>query len=243
MIDRLVRAARSLSKWQWLAIAIGAVVIGVFVDHWWPLYGGPVRGIVIDATTSRPLPDAIVVVKWRGHLGGVHGPRYPCYHVALARSDGEGKFIVPSWFYDVITGKGPEWLVSVDAHRTDKPIEYIAYKPGYFIPQQPYPVGPRDDIVVRMQPFVGTTLQRLTYLSDFTDQPIMCEADDKTLIPIYDAVYQEAKSTAASPQELELTDSLLTGLEAAEFGNTVALDRKGQRRVQRLREKESEQPK
>src|SRR5258705_13766622 len=98
------------TKWQWLVIAIVALIFLVLSSHWWLLYGRPVRGIVIDASTSAPLVDATVVVKWIGSLSGVHGPSYPCYHVALATTGKDGSFYVPFWWQQTYVGASPSWL-------------------------------------------------------------------------------------------------------------------------------------
>ena len=60
----------------------------------------------------------------------------------------------------------------------------------------------------------------------------MCEADDKSLIPIYQAAYEEGKRLRIS-QELRLVDALLTGLESAQYGNETALRRSGTRSAER----------
>ena len=245
MLTRAIRAVKNVSKWKWLAIAVLAIVVSVFVDHWWPLYGGPVGGVVLAATTSEPIPNAFVIVKWRGSVGGgiVHGPRYVCYHVAVARTDSDGKFYVPAWFHDVIFGQGPDWLASVNALSMAQPVEFTAYKSGYAATNQ-YPVARGEDISIKLEPFQGTTLQRLGYLAVELDEKLLaCDADDKTQIPIYQTAYEEGLKIARSPEELKLVDSLLVVLESAQFGNDVALDRKAQRRLQRIRAEQSEQTK
>lgn len=228
-----------------IAIGSAVVVVGLFVmafaSQRWPLSGGPVHGVVLDGTNNRPLADATVVVKWIGHLSGVHGPSYPCYHVALAQSSPEGHFDVPAW--QMKRDDGPSWLRGMSTADMQAPLAVAAYKRGYFIERGPEPFAKDVIVLVKMEPFVGTVQERLSYLSGFIGQPIMCDADDKTLIPIYQAAYEEGKAIAKSPAELETANILLIGLESAQYGNSVALDRNGQRWLQQMRTKESERSK
>ena len=85
---------------------------------------------------------------------------------------------------------------------------------------------------VLMEPFQGTTLQRLGYLAGAFYPP--CDADAKTLIPVYRALYEEGLTIARSPQELKTVDTLLVQLESAQFGNSEALKRAGQREGERF---------
>jgi len=184
------------------------------------LNGGPVDGVVLDATTQQPIANAMVVIKWHGVLPTIHSNSVPCYHVELAATDAIGRYHINRWRFE--TKGHAEWIAQVNE---TGPIVPVAYKPGYVMPLR----RQDDPKRVLLEPFEGKTQDRLLYLIDRFDREIMCEADDKTLIPIYQAAYEEGRTIARSPQELRLVDTLLTGLESAQYGNETALRRSGVR--------------
>ena len=191
------------------------------------LTGDAVDGVVVDATTQQPIPGAMVLLKWRGVLPTVHSNSVPCYHAELATTDAQGRFHTNAW--RVETKDHVDWLGYVTPR---EPPEPVAYKPGYAMPRR-YQDDPRR---VLLEPFLGTTLERLDYMTGPFDRQLICEADNKTIIPAYQAAYAEAQSIAQTPQELALVDTLLTALESAQYGNSIALDRKAQRRMERAKE-------
>jgi hypothetical protein len=222
-------------NWQWLVIGACGLAFLVLSSHWWLLYGGPVRGSVLDASTSRPLPNTMVVVKWIGSMSGVHGASYPCYHVVLTKTGEDGHFYVPFWWKQTYAGAN-SWAQGIWTTTVERPIEYAAYRPGYVMTQPVYPMGRGDDFNIRMEPFTGATQERLSYLAGPFNREIACSAYEESLLPIYEAAYAEAKAIARSAVEQELLDTILTGLESIQYGNSAALSRKGARRWQRMEE-------
>jgi len=194
------------------------------------LTGKAVDGMVIDATTQQPIPGAMVLLKWRGVLPTVHSNSVPCYHAELATTDEQGRYHTNAW--RVETKGHVEWLGYVSP---SEPPEPVAYKPGYVMPAR-YQADPRR---VMMEAFHGTTSERLRYLvGTFYQNEVTCDADIKTPIPIYQAAYEEASKIAGAPEDQGVLDSILTELESAQYGNSVALDRKTQRRLERLKKEE-----
>jgi hypothetical protein len=167
------------------------------------------------------------LIKWRGTLPTIHSNSVPCYHVELATTDENGRYHTNAWF--IWTKDHAPWVAQISQ---TGPIEGVIYKRGYAMPSR-YQGNPAR---ILAEPFKGTTQERLNYLVGPFDRDIMCDADDKSQIPIYQAAYEEGKANAQSIEELELVDTLLTGLEAAQFGNSIALSRKGARRAQRAQQ-------
>lgn len=194
------------------------------------LTGEAVDGVVIDATTQQPIPGAMVLLKWRGVLPTVHSNSVPCYHAELTTTDAQGRFHTNAW--RVETKGHVEWLGYVSP---SEPPEPVAYKPEYVMPAR-YQADPRR---VLLEPFSGTTLERLDYLvGRFYQYEASCDADIKTPIPIYRAAYEEGGNIARTPAELKLVETLLVELETAQFGSNVALERKDQRNLQRMGEQQ-----
>jgi hypothetical protein len=194
------------------------------------LTGGPVDGVVVDATTQQPIAGAMVLVKWRGVLPTIHSNSVPCYHAELATTDAQGRYHINSW--RVETKGHVEWMAHISQ---TGPVEPVAYKAGYRMSARQQ----EDTMGVLMDPVRGTTLQRLGYLAaELDDRQLACDADEKTQIPIYRAAYEEGARLAQTPTEQRIVDSLLVVLESAQFGNSEALDRKTQRKLERLEQEE-----
>ncbi len=110
------------------------------------LTGGPVDGVVLESSTLAPVPDAMVIGKWKGILPTIHSNSIPCYHVELAFTDGQGKFRLPAW---TLHTKGhQEWMAYIN--QTD-PVDVVVYKPGYMMPQR----HQDDPARVLVDPFIG----------------------------------------------------------------------------------------
>lgn len=205
----------------------------VLMSNYAPLSGGPVHGVVSDAKSNEPLAGAIIIVHWIGHLSGSHGPRYPCYYIALARSDENGVFDVPKW--KLSRDDGPRWYRGMTTDNIEEPIETLAYKPGYFLERSPVTSAVNKDVSLKMEPFVGSVQKRLGYLVSPFGRHVMCDADDKALIPLYQAMYDEAKASATTAEELKTANYLLVALETAQYGNEEALTRSGARELDRIK--------
>lgn len=173
----------------------------------------PVRGVVLEAGSNRPLADATVYIQWMayGSAAGLHS-RTACTRIDFARTDGQGRFELP--------GGGGAGLINV-------------YKPGYvqFKPVDQYgnPVDDRplaEPKKLFMQPFTGTVKERLEYLMQ-QSRGKECgprEGYAKKLEPFYGALYLEAKGIAAAnrhsltSQDKEMIRSLHGAVEELEFG-------------------------
>lgn len=60
-------------------------------------FARPVSGVVVEAGTGRPLPGAVVLVRWFRIQADLVHSREVCYHLETAVADGEGKFSTPRW--------------------------------------------------------------------------------------------------------------------------------------------------
>lgn len=216
-------------------VAVFAVTetVPLLVSNFAPLTGGPVHGVVVDANTNLPLQGATVIVHWVGHLSGSHGPSYPCYHVALAQSNEKGIFNVPKW--NMSREDGHSWTRGMTTSDMEKPIKVLAYKPGYVLEQGRVGFSVDEEVLLRMAPFVGSVMSRLSDLVSPFSYHVMCDADDKSLLPLYKAMYDEAAATAKTSEELKLADHLLIALETAQYGNNEALSRAGAREINHIK--------
>lgn len=180
----------------------------------------PIEGVVREEGTNKPVPEAIVVVRWQGHLG-YSGTI--CYHVETTKSDAEGRYRIPAWSkpspYGNITDR--TWLSWV-------------YKPGY-----QYARVQRIKGVSYIQPFTGTREDRFKYLFRLDQSIASCrspEAEEENLVTFYRALYEEMKALAESREEADFADGYLKRAETLELGREEAERRARARAEQRNRQ-------
>src|SRR2546421_686542 len=79
------------------------------------LISKPITGAVIDASTGKPVPDAVVTAKWIGSYSTVAHGGMRCAKGLATVTDASGRFTFPEW-----TMKHPDLdglLVEVTAFR------------------------------------------------------------------------------------------------------------------------------
>lgn len=157
--------------------------------------GAPPRpGIVKDAQTGKSVPDAYVVVNWEATYGIGHGVT-SCYRVRFAKTGGHGEYLIPGW----MAVPKPFCQINFQGRVT-------VYKPGYRSPRYGEYNGKRlgEDALTS---FTGTAHERLEYLQDIA-RDISCLYQDKEILPVYKAVYEEARGLVTSDEDRELANRL-----------------------------------
>jgi len=206
-----LKMSRKCRKYQSLL----GVILAVFSLTACGLSGGPESGKVIDASTNEPVEGAIVVARWIGHLATwAHGSTN-CYHVESTTTDESGEFHIPKWKKEYTE----DWQKNVRPRYVDVTV----YKPDYqFSPRQ---LEEQSHLkgVYYIEPFKGSTEERLTYLSS-----VAVSCSDKTeieinLLTLYKSLYKEAKSLAVINKEDKLKVLYrLRDLERLELGSDKA---------------------
>ena len=72
------------------------VIVALFPLSACGLSGSAIKGQVLEAETNKPIPGAIVVVRWHGTWAPPAGTS-TCYHVESAMTDAEGRYKTPAW--------------------------------------------------------------------------------------------------------------------------------------------------
>ncbi|MEX2164322.1 MAG: hypothetical protein WD823_08780 [Sulfuricaulis sp.] len=158
------------------------------------LSGKAIDGKVLEEGTQQPIPSAIVVARWQGHLASWGHGKTVCYHVLTTTSDERGHFHFPAWKKDITE----DWQKNI------RPEDVLidAYKPGYGLPTAP---SQKREIVL-LKPFTGTRGQRFQSLwRNF--RATGCHAAGRSarnLYPLYKATYEESKPLAATDEEKRL---------------------------------------
>jgi len=176
------------------------------------LSGGPVDGQVSEEGTGRPIGGAIVILSWIGTWSAIAEAHTSCYHVESAITDANGRYHIPVW-HEI--WKGPFFAPS---H-----MEITSYKRGYerstdFFKTQAQ--RKNNDILRR---FKGTTAERLVYLLSQIGKE--CGSRDEympKILPLYQALYKEAESIAATPQDRKIVGSLHYSVDVLELGSEEA---------------------
>lgn len=165
-----------------------------------------IQGQVLDLGTNKPIPGAIVIAMWQETLSAAPIPadsRTVCSHVETAITDEQGHYQLPTW-------NGYE------------PSVYSSYKPGYIRSNEYYRLQQKvDQYVDLLEPFKGISKERIKYL-DRLDSMRSCSENTK-LIPLYRAIYEEAKSIAVTQEDKKIVEELLFGVESLELGSSEAL--------------------
>ncbi len=159
-----------------------------------------IEGQVVEAGTNKPIPGALVVVRWQGHVGWTGTV---CFHVETAISDGNGLYRIPAWHKPSPYG---------DVRGAHYP---VAYKPGY---EDTVPVND----TVRLKPFTGTRGERLGYLSRAAVSCSHVKEIEIKLLPLYKALYDEANRIAVTREEKIKALHHLKDIEKLELGSTQA---------------------
>lgn len=150
-----------------------------------------IEGRVLEEGVDKPIPDAIVVVRWIGRTtsGSMFvEARDVCYHVEMAATDEKGRYQTKGWSQE----QHKDYTLKFDHMRVD------AYKRGYGLSQ----AIPRNDENVYLAPFKGTREERLKYLMNLSGLASCYGAkDEKALFPIQKALYLEARGLAVTSRD------------------------------------------
>ena len=181
------------------------------------LSGEAIEGRVLEEGTNKPIAGAIVVVRWMGDTTSgswLVESRTSCYHVETATTDGQGSYRTKPWRQP----QHKDYTVKFNRIAID------AYKPGYGFPDK----LSRTTEVEYLSPFKGTREARLDYLRSLSGKECGSQHDyAKKLIPLYRALYEEARAIAVTPIEKHIAGGLHYSLDRLEVGEVESLKRLG----------------
>jgi len=176
------------------------------------LSGGAIKGKLLEQGTNKPIPGGIVLVRWYGHVssGSIFvEARTLCYHVETSTTDEQGRYQTKAWRQP----QKKDYTVKFDY------IGVQGFKRGYQLPYGKPQVEGKTYLV----PFNGTRKERLENLK--LQARAGCEGPKdnlKKLIPLYRALYEEAKSIAITTDDKEIVKSLHYDLDSLELGEAEA---------------------
>ncbi len=156
--------------------------------------GSGIEGQVVEQGTNNPISGAIVIARWHGTASLLVDSQTVCVHVESTVTDDQGRFHFSRWY------QAPRRLVSgVQPTVT-------AYKPGY-------EARLFEEKIYHLKPFTGGRRERLRYIEQVKQSTVSCadpKANGKNLIPLYRALYEEAKPLAQTSDEQSIADGFLS---------------------------------
>lgn len=167
----------------------------------------PIQGQVLEEGINKPVAGAIVVGRWIGTVShGIVESRTVCYQVETTTTDESGRFALPP------TEKEYKY------HDGDRYTSITAYKPGYETYSPPGYVRSEEykRNIRYLKPFAGTREERLKYIERIKQSTVSCadpKANGKNLIPLYRALYEEAKPLAQTREEQSIADGFLSWIK------------------------------
>jgi hypothetical protein len=156
--------------------------------------GKELHGVIVNAETGEPIPDAIVVAKWITSSGTAGGSELVCFHVGTATTNAAGEYYMPAW-----RQKSPF------SSKYERDIFVYSYKADY---RWQYRFPPREGYITeyitdKLVPFHGTAKERLEYL-DYVGRNLLCFSggeSKKALLPLQNALLEEARSLTQSEND------------------------------------------
>jgi hypothetical protein len=175
-------------------------------------------GTVIDGGTGKPLSGVYVVTTWSADVFKGIESSHSCFKVEASQTDSEGKFHIAS---------SPANLNPLLYNWERDPLWF--YKKGYAYLETVRGTG--DAYIMHLDSRNGS--ERLKYISRTMGKTSCGSAEERELrgklLPVYRAVWDEARSIPANQQDERTLDSILFDVEALEIGRNLAIDNSLQR--------------
>lgn len=186
------------------------LLLCVLLSAWYVLQGyasgNSQDGLVVDAETGTPIPEAFVIGQWvtRGYA------RTICFHLSMTRTSIDGKYHLPAWRKKSKFGS------------SDQTVVLHAYKSGYF---QQYSHRQGDARLrlekVKVQP--EEVEKRIGIIRRASSQ-ISCRSageSERNVLEFYKVLYKEAKSYSGEDSHKDI-NILLWLIEKIELGRSKA---------------------
>jgi hypothetical protein len=168
-------------------IAIGCLLYAV---------SRPLHGQVLDRTSKRAIPNATVLVIWRGDAAGATESNNQCVHAEITTADAQGHYRIENWF-GLWYGK---FLMLSDAKAI-----HVAFKPGYRSLTELRQTG--ADIVV--EPFAGSKDE---WFQEIRGGLVTCVGrpfdTQSNLSKFYNAILADVESTAETSEQKKVVAKL-----------------------------------
>ena len=164
------------------------------------------QGVVIDKTTGKPIPGAIVLATWYGQVGVFVQNNSTCYKAELAVTDEQGRFEVSAFSGNLnpfIRDRNRSTTVLVRGYRE---------------------APSSTDLRVVMEPRTGSKSEQFEQLPAFS---VLDCPDQRRLLPFLKALHDEMSSLAETEMQRKRAAGVLLSMRIAEMGFDQAMRRLG----------------
>lgn len=162
--------------------------------------GGPAEGTVLEEGTHKPIPGAIVVVRWEGIAFSFAHTQSVCIHVESALTDDKGHFRIPAWRASV---------EPAGVHNL-QPLVTV-YKSNYRQSEH------EEKNVQYLQLFTGGSGEQLRKTAAAAVTCGSAGASKKNLLPLYRTIYEDARPLAVTKEDKYILSNLLFKIEELEL--------------------------
>src|SRR3989344_5230385 len=183
------------------------------------LSGGASEGQVLEEGTNKPIPEAIVIARWSGHLATFAHGKTVCYHVLSATTDEHGAYRFPAWKKKITEN----WQKNVDPET----VVVTAHKPGYEAHRPPgYARTAAFKQNVRyLKSFAGGREERLKTIRTASVSCGSAGESQKNLLPLYRTLYEEARVLAVTKEDKTVVNNFLYKIDLIELPYEEVLNR------------------
>lgn len=183
-------------------IAVGSLLFAVSISAC-ALSGDAISGKVLEASTSKPIKNAIVVAHWDGAVSSLADSQTVCVHVDVTTTDAQGSYRFPAWFkrskVGPVSDAGP--VVNV-------------YKRGY----EQVVDESESESIHRLKVFTGNRRERFEYLARQFGAGECDDESAKNALPYLRAIALEAQMIAETPNENRIVHSFIFTIETLALG-------------------------
>jgi len=158
----------------------------------------PLEGQVLEEGTSKPIANAIVIVRWDKTYSSFVDTTTVCVHVESALTDAQGRYRLPRW-----RGKTPDHINT--------------FKTGYERSQEYFRAKAylqHNDI---LKPLTGSREKRLRAIAGAAVTCGSAGESKKNLLPLYRTLYTNALPLVVTKEDKYILSNLLYKIEELEL--------------------------
>lgn len=184
----------------------------------WPA----VSGRILEEGTGKPIPGAIVLVRWEGYVSAPGHGHQVCVHVMSATTNDQGHYYLEAW------NKGSKMGPVSRLHTT-----VVPYKTGYQYPRQPSQESGTHYLALAS----GTEDERAAFLLRVLGnaQCYTKDASEKNRLPLLRALEHEAAALTPVRDKQTLVEAIQFEREIVQLGYEKAQTRHLERRKNAIR--------
>ena len=153
--------------------------------------------LVLEADSQQPVAGALVIFNWWQTRANLAGGQSHCVRADFRTTDLQGRFEIPIW-------------------RGEYPTVVDVYKPGMV-----YTGGQRESGVEQVRKSQSAISQRYDEMTR-TSARLLCEDGGKHMLPVQQALLDEALAIRAAQTEQRVIDRFEVARDAARYGREEA---------------------